>query len=101
MDQLHPVRTFDLHSTQRIHVVQGEIDEYSGKVQARAHTARHVVKCFKEISSNIEKLHRAEEKPKLDSARKLRFLYYIDPEFNETLKSARKKVQVHMDSTVP
>ena len=51
-----------------------------------------------------EKQHCVEEEPKLDSERLLRGIYYIDPEdkeFNETLKIARKKLEVHMDSAMP
>ena len=36
------------------------------------------------------------EKPKLDNARKLRGIYFIDPEdkeFKETIKNARKKLE--------
>ena len=41
------------------------------------------------------------EKPKVDNARKLRGIYVIDPEdgdFNETLKNARRKLEVPMDA---
>ena len=51
-----------------------------------------------------QKNHCADEKPKLDNARRLRGIYQIDPddkEFNESLRNARKKVQVHMDSAMP
>ena len=44
------------------------------------------------------------EKPKLDDARKLRGIYYVDPhdkECNETLKHVRKKLEVHLDSATP
>ena len=43
------------------------------------------------------------EKPKLDNARKLREIYFIDPEdkeFKETIKNARKKLDTPMAPTV-
>ena len=39
-------------------------------------------------------------RPKLDNARRLKGIYYIDPEhmeFNETMKNARNKLEMHMD----
>ena len=41
----------------------------------------------------------ANEKPKLDNARKLRGIYFIDPEdkdFTETVKNARKNLETPM-----
>ena len=43
------------------------------------------------------------EKPKLDNARKLRGIYFIDPEdkeFKETIKNARKKLETPMAPTM-
>ena len=44
------------------------------------------------------------EKPKLDNARKLRGIYFIDPEdkeFKETIKDARKKLETPMAPAMP
>ena len=44
------------------------------------------------------------EKPKLDSARRLRGIYFIDPEdkeFKETIKNARKKLEMPMAPAMP
>ena len=44
------------------------------------------------------------EKPKLDNARKLRRIYFIDPEdeeFKETIKNARKKLETPMAPAMP
>ena len=44
------------------------------------------------------------EKPKLDDARKLRGIYFIDPEdkeFKETIKNARKKLETPMAPAMP
>ena len=55
-------------------------------------------------SQQKEIQHWAKSKAKARQSRKLTGIYYIDPtdkEFNETLKSARKKSELHMDSDVP
>ena len=44
------------------------------------------------------------EKPKLDNARKLRGIYFIDPEdkeFKETIKNARSKLETPMAPAMP
>ena len=44
------------------------------------------------------------EKPKLDNVRKLRGIYFIDPEdkeFKETIKKARKKLETPMAPAMP
>ena len=44
------------------------------------------------------------QKPKLDNARKLRGIYFIDPEdkeFKETIRNARKKLETPMAPAVP
>ena len=51
-----------------------------------------------------EKLKWAIEKPKLDNARRLRGIYFIDPEdmeFKETIKNARKKLETPVAPAVP
>ena len=46
----------------------------------------------------------SDEKPKLDNARRLRGIYFIDPEdneFKETIKNARKKLEMPMAPAMP
>ena len=46
----------------------------------------------------------SDEQPKLDNARRLRGIYFIDPEdkeFKETIKNARKKLETPMAPAVP
>ena len=46
----------------------------------------------------------SDEKPKLDNARRLRGIYFIDPEdkeFKETIKNARKKLETPMAPAMP
>ena len=50
-----------------------------------------------------ERQGRVEEKPKLDNARRLRGIYFIDPEDKEnkeTIKKARRKLDVPMDAAM-
>ena len=49
-------------------------------------------------SQQKEKQYWAREKSKLHNARKLRRIYYIDPEdmkFKDIIKNARKELEVH------
>ena len=51
-----------------------------------------------------EKQKWSEEKLHLENARKLRGIYFIDPEdteFKETIKNARKKLETSMAPAVP
>ena len=51
-----------------------------------------------------EKQKLSNEKPKLDNARRLREIYFIDPEdkeFKETIKNARKKLETPMAPAMP
>ena len=51
-----------------------------------------------------EKQKWSNEKPKLDNARRLRGIYFIDPEdkeFKETIKNARKKLETPMAPALP
>ena len=51
-----------------------------------------------------EKHKWAIEKPKLDNARRLRGIYFIDPEdkeFKETIKNARRKLETPMAPAMP
>ena len=51
-----------------------------------------------------EKHKRAIEKPKLDNARRLRGIYFVDPEdkeFKETIKNARKKLETPVAPAMP
>ena len=57
-----------------------------------------------EAAQNREKQGWAEEEPKLDNARKLRGIYFIDPddeEYKEILKNARRKQERPMAPAMP
>ena len=56
-------------------------------------------------NAKLKEKHKwSDEKPKLDSARRLRGIYFIDPEdkeIKETIKNARKKLETPMAPAVP
>ena len=56
-------------------------------------------------NAKLKERHKwSDEKPKLDNARKLRGIYFIDPEdkeFNETIKNAHKKLETPMAPAMP
>ena len=57
-----------------------------------------------EASKRREKAKWAIEKPKLDYARKLRGIYFVDPadeEFKNILKNSRRKLEVPMPAAMP
>ena len=61
-------------------------------------------KDMSEATKRKEKQKWAIEKPKLDDARRLRGIYFIDPtdaEFKETIFDARRKLEVPMPATIP
>ena len=69
----------------------GEINEKTAYIQARSSMARAM-----EVNGKEEKQKWSEKKLHLESARKLRGIYFIDPEdtgFKETIKNARKKLE--------
>ena len=55
-------------------------------------------------AQNREKQEWTIEKPKLDNARRLRSIYFIDPEdgeYKETIENARRKLEVPLDAALP
>ena len=59
---------------------------------------------FGKAAQKREKQEWANEKPKLDNARRLRGICFIDPEdgeYKETIKNARRKLEVPMDAAMP
>ena len=81
-------------------VVWGETDKTASDIQARPFLARIVER----ITKLREKHEWAIEKPQLDNARRLRGIYFIDPEdkeFKETIRNARKKLEMPMAPDMP
>ena len=87
------------------------MDTWSGERLTRKHTTSRpdtmwpeIWKDMSETSKRREKQKWAIEKPKLDNARKLRGIYFIEPadaELKETLGEARRKLEVPMPAALP
>ena len=87
-------------------------DEFSwsvGRLRKKQTTYRpdylwpEIWKKMPEAAQREEKRKWAIEKPKLDNARRLRGVYFIDPvdaEFKETIQNARRKLEVPMPGTM-
>ena len=76
-------------------MVPGETDKIAADIQSRSFMARNLENNGKERQA--EKLH-------LENARKLRGIYFIDPEdkeFKETIKNARKKLETSVAPAIP
>ena len=61
-------------------------------------------KHMSDASKRKEKQMWAVEKPKLDNARSLRGVYFIDPddeEFKDIMKNARRKLEIPMPAVIP
>ena len=84
-------------------MVWREPDKTASDIQARSFMAR----TWRGLARNAklrEKQKWSIEKPKLDNARRLRGVYFIDPadqEFKETIRNARKKLETPMAPAMP
>ena len=81
-----------------------EINKNSSYIQAQRNMARRSVELVEKLSAKKEERQCAIEKPKLDIAHELRGIYYVDPNdmaFKDTMKHARKKLEVRMESARP
>ena len=81
----------------------GEIDEEAAYIQARSSMARVMEVNGKERQAEGRQKW-AEETLHLENARKLRGIYFIDPEdtqFKETIKNARKKLETSVALAMP
>ena len=80
------------------------LNKSSGNSQAPLFGARTLVKYVEKLSTKKEKALGAIERPKLDNAGKLKGIYHIeldDLEFTDTLKNARKMLEVPLESAMP
>ena len=67
-------------------MVGGETDEKTSNIEARSFVATNIVENVKSSSTKRKEQEWTIEKPKLDHARKLRCIYFIDPEGAEFKK---------------
>ena len=84
-------------------MVRGETDKKTNDLQAR-HFVAEIRKDMSDALKRKEKQKWAVENPKLDNARKLRGIYFIDPddeEFKDIMKNARRKLEVPMPAAMP
>ena len=82
----------------------GEINEKSADIQARSFMARTLGQIGGKNAKLKEKQKWSHEKLHLDNARKLRGIYFTDPEdkeFKETIKNALKKLETPVALAVP
>ena len=82
----------------------GETDEKAANIQARLFMVRTLGENGKECQAEGERQRWSHEKPQLDNARKLRGIYFIDPEdkeCEETIKNARKKLETPVAPAMP
>ena len=73
-------------------------------IQARSSMARNLENNGKERQAEGEAKKWSNEKLHLENARKLRGIYFIDPEdkeFKETMKNARKKLETSVAPALP
>ena len=97
-DRFHSVYSFWRETSRRIRVVRGEIDKTAGNIQARSFMARALDKNWESNAKLKEKHKWSNEQPKLDNARRLRGIYFIDPEDKE-LKETSKNVSQEIANT--
>ena len=85
-------------------MVREEIDEKTAYIQARSSMARALEVNGKARQAEGEAKKWSNEKFHLENARKLRGIYFIDPEdteFKETIKNARKKLETSVAPALP
>ena len=81
-----------------------ETDKPAGNIQARSFMARTLERNGKECKAEGEAQNGPIEKPKLDNARRLRGIHFIDPEdmeFKEIIKNARRKSETPIAPAMP
>ena len=103
LDKFHPIDSIQWETSRRTYVVQEESDKTACNIQARSSVARALDKLEREAKLR-EKQKCSIQKLKLDNAKRLREIYFIDPEdtrFKETMKNARKNLETPMAPAMP
>ena len=88
MDGFHSIYPIKWETSRRIYVVWGETDKTASNIQARSFMARTLEQIDKNAKLK-EKQKWSLEKPKLDNARKMRGIYFIDPETRNLRRPSR------------
>ena len=103
LDRFHSIYSIGRETSRRIYVVRGEMT----RKQLTSRPDHLWPELWTKLGRNAQLKERqkwSHEKPKLDNARKLRGIYFIDPEdkeFKETIKNARKKLETPMAPAMP
>ena len=103
MDRFHSIYSFGRKTSKWIYVVRGEINEKKLTSRPDHLWLEHWEKMGKNAKLK-EKQKWSHEKLHLDIARKLRGIYFIDPEdkkFKETIKNARKNLETPVAPAMP
>ena len=105
LERIYEIHFIDREASKRIHVVQEETDNDSNETTTRPdHVWPEVWTKIGKAAQNREKQEWAKEKLKLDNARKLRGIYFIDPddkENSEIVKNTRRKLERPMAPAMP
>ena len=84
-------------------MVQEEADEKIKQLRDHIMYGPRYGPKLEKAAQKREKQERATEKPKLDNARRLRGIHFIDPEdgeYKETIKNAQRKLEVPMEAAM-
>ena len=107
MDRFHSIYPIGSKTSKRMYVVRVEINEKTVDIQARLIYVQFMSRTLGENGKEVkvkETQKWSHEKLHLDNARKLRGIYFIDPEdkeFEETIKNARKKLETPIAPAMP
>ena len=99
MDRFHKIHCIEWETTGWIYLVREEADEETNDLKTRQCVARYVEVYVWCIETQRKATFWVIEKPKLDNARKLRGIFFIEPgdeEFKRTMKNARRKLAIPM-----
>ena len=95
LDRFHCIYSEGRKTSRRTYVVRWEINEKTADIHARSFMARNLETMGKNANLK-EKQKWPNEKLHLDNARKLRGIFFIDQEdeeTTETIKNSRKKLE--------
>ena len=101
MERIYKIHSIERKASKRIHVVQREDGQRFKRLPVWPEVWTKICKAFQ----NGEEQEWAKEKPKLDNARKLRGIYFIDPDDKESIskffKTQERKLERPMAPAMP
>ena len=104
MDRTHKICSTKGKATGRVYMVWGETLQGNKKPSRPNDVRPDMWKFMFDAAKKKAKQRWAIEKPKLDNARQLRGIFFIeiyDEEFELTMKAARRKLEVPMPAAMP